>query len=70
MILNLPYEKEPVGCRWVFFMKLQFNGTIEQYKVRLVTNGYTQTNGVDYQKTFAPVAKVNFITILTFVAFN
>lgn len=54
-------------CRWEFSKKLQPNGMVEQYNARLVVKGYTRTYGVD---TFAPIAKINFIYILIFVASN
>ncbi|KAJ7969877.1 Retrovirus-related Pol polyprotein from transposon TNT 1-94 [Quillaja saponaria] len=68
--LFLPYGKRAVGCKWVFTIKKKANGTIERYKARLVARGFTQTYGVDYQETFAHVAKMNSIRVLISCAVN
>ena len=45
-----------VGCKWVFKIKRDQNGDIVKYKSRLVAQGFSQKQGIDYDETFAPVA--------------
>ena len=69
-VVELPKGKKPVGCRWVFTIKYKADGTIEQFKTRLVAKGYTKTYGIDYMETFALVAKINIVRILISLAVN
>ena len=46
-LVDCPLGKKLVGCRWTYTMKYNADGNIEQYKVILVTKGYTQTYGID-----------------------
>lgn len=63
-LVDHPREKMLVGWKWVFRVKYKFHGTLDKYKARLVAKRYTQTFGIDYQETFALVAKMNSIRVL------
>ncbi|GJY08567.1 retrovirus-related pol polyprotein from transposon TNT 1-94, partial [Tanacetum coccineum] len=57
-------NQRTLRTKWVFRNKLDENGVVSQNKARLVAQGYNQQEGINYDKTYAPVAKLESIGIL------
>ena len=61
----------PLGCKWVYSIKVHSVGSLDRYKAQLVVLGNNQEFGVNYEETFAPVAKMTIVrTILALTASN
>ena len=69
-IVSLPPGKKAIGCKWVFTIKQTQEGKIDRYKACLVAKGYCQTYDIDYDETFAHVAKMSTVRTLIFLAVN
>ncbi|GJS58887.1 retrovirus-related pol polyprotein from transposon TNT 1-94 [Tanacetum coccineum] len=61
---DLPPGSKAIGCRWVFRIKYHTDGSIQTFKARLVIQGFSQRQGVDYFDTYAPVARITSIRVL------
>lgn len=68
--LIFPEEKKLVGCKRVVPVKYKPDGSVERYKAHLIAKGYTQIFDIDYQETFARVAKMNSIKVLISLTVN
>ena len=67
-LVYLPFGKSTIGCKWVYKIKTRSNGTVDLYKAHLVSKGFTQEYGIDYEKTLAPVARLSSIGTLIVVS--
>ncbi|KAK2370913.1 putative mitochondrial protein [Trifolium repens] len=63
-----PEDVNVIGTKWVYKNKSDENGTVTRNKARLVAQGYTQIEGLDFDETFAPVARLESIRLLLGVA--
>lgn len=59
-----PEGRKPIKCKWVFKYKTGPAGEVQRCKARLVARGYTQVEGIDFNETFAAVAKLDSIRLL------
>ena len=64
-----PEGKSVVTLRWIYKVKYAADGNIEKHKARFVARGFSQVEGIDYDETFAPVARYASIrTVMAIVA--
>lgn len=75
LLFNRTWELVPpsdatnlIGCKWIFRVKRNADGTIAKYKARLVAKGYNQRPGVDFGETFSPVLKPATIRLVLALA--
>jgi hypothetical protein len=67
-LVPLPKGRKLVRCKWVYITKYALNGSVERHKAQLVSKGFSQVEGIDYNETFAPVAKMNSICLVLSLA--
>ena len=67
-LVELPPNRQPVGCKWVFKVKQGSDGKADRFKGRLVPKGYSQRYGMDYTETFSPFVRFAFIRSLVALA--
>lgn len=68
-LVDMPSGGAPVtGCRWVFDVKFNVDGSVKRFKARLVCQGFSQTHGVDYFDTFSPVVNLTNMKMLLSLA--
>ncbi|GJX80443.1 putative ribonuclease H-like domain-containing protein [Tanacetum coccineum] len=62
-LVDLPKGKRAIGTKWVYRNKKDERGIVVRNKARLVAQGYTQEEGIDYDEVFAPVARIEAIRL-------
>ncbi|GJW85073.1 putative ribonuclease H-like domain-containing protein [Tanacetum coccineum] len=70
-LMDLPNGKRAIGTKWVYRNKKDERGIVIKNKARLVAQGYTQEEGIDYDEVFAPVARIEAIRLfLAYASFK
>ncbi|GJV20680.1 putative ribonuclease H-like domain-containing protein [Tanacetum coccineum] len=70
-LVDLPNGKRAIGTKWVYRNKKDERGIVIKNKARLVAQGYTQEEGIDYDEVFAPVARTEAIRLfLAYASFK
>jgi hypothetical protein len=62
-LVPLPNRRKLVRCKWVYRTKYTSDGSVERHKPWLVSKGFSQVEGIDYNETFSLVAKMNSIRL-------
>ena len=58
-----PKDKNFIGTKWVFKNKMDEKGEVVRNKARLICKGYSQKEGIDYDETYAPIARMEVVII-------
>ena len=69
-LVSLPLHKSVIGCKRVFKLKHNADGSVAIYKVRLVAKDFNQIEGLDYFETFSPVFKQSTIRLVLSLALH
>nr|GEV66652.1 putative ribonuclease H-like domain-containing protein [Tanacetum cinerariifolium] len=73
ILVDLPHGKRAIGTKWVYRNKKDERGIVVRNKARLVAQGHTQEEGIDYEEVFSPVARIEairlFLAYASFIGF-
>ena len=63
-LVELPPDRRAIGCRWVFKIKRNADGSVERYKARIVAKGFSQRPGYDFVEIFAPTIRMATVRLI------
>jgi Reverse transcriptase (RNA-dependent DNA polymerase) len=69
-LVDPPPNSHIIGCKWIFKVKKQADGSILRYKARLIVKGYNQEEGLDYFDMYSPVIKPTTIRVVLTIALS
>ena len=68
LLVDLPKDCKLIKCKWLYIVKCDTQGNVTHHRARLVTKSFSQTEGIDYEQTFAPVAWLDSLHLLLVIA--
>jgi len=63
-IVELSPSKRPITSKWVYWIKFEYDGTIDKFKARFVARGFYQVKRKDYKHTFSLIVKLPTVRVL------
>ena len=70
-LVDVPTDKDVITVKWIYKTKQDADGNVQKHKKRMVARGFTQQPDIDFNETFAPVARMDTVrTVLAIVAQN
>jgi len=67
-LVPLPSNRKTIGCKWVFRVKENAEGSLNKYKTRLVAKGFYQVQGFDFNEAFSPVIRPVTVRLIIILA--
>src|SRR4051812_8931341 len=67
-LVDLPDGPKDAENKWIFKKKTNADGNVTVYKAQLVVKGFRQIQGIDYDETFSPIAKLKSVRIMLAIA--
>ena len=63
-LYDLFKSRKVIATKWIYKLKRNANGGIDRFKARIVAKGCSQTEGMDYEKTFGPTSRMTTIIVI------
>ena len=60
-LVDVPKDKDVISVKWIYKRKQDVDGNVQKNKARMVARGFTQQPGIDFNETFAPVARMDTV---------
>ena len=60
-MVDVPKDKDVIGVKWIYKTKQDADGNVQKHKAIMVARGFTQQPDIDFNETFAPVARMDTI---------
>ena len=67
-LVDVPKGIKPIGCMWVYKIKYNTDDSVNRYKARLVAKGYAHQHDINYDETFASIAKRTIVRVFLVVS--